>query len=155
MLDITRSVRRSLSFKVTTDFNSISGTTETPYLLLKNPSSNTYDILITHNVFGTDSASIRSIFRFYFDPTITANGTPLAPISTYSGGSSPVMETYRSPTVSASGTRLSTVILPANTPSKGLNRFCVLPPGGAYLVTIQNSISNGQSIADVFWLEEF
>lgn len=155
LIEIDRAVLNGKGFEASTDLITVSGTTETPIFLLKNPSSTGVRSLITHFLLGTDSASVRSIFRFYANPTVTADGTGLSESNTLIKSSPPSsdLEAFKNPTVSANGSLLNTFILPANIPSKGVNRTYWIEPGNYLMVTIQNTVSNAKSHVDINWIE--
>ena len=154
-ISVEQRVKDGDAYTVTTGLNQISGTTETAYLYLKNPSGSAKSIMITHFKFGTDSASCRSLLRIYGNPTVSANGTSLTIANTKIMSSTPSssMEAYRSPTVTANGGVLNLDISPANSPSKGLNRWYFVEPGNSLLVTVDNSQANADSFADIYWIE--
>lgn len=151
---VMQAVREGKSFTVTTDLTSIASS-ETAFLYLKNPSASGKDVLITHFKFGTDSANTRTLIRIYANPTVTADGTALTEINTIVKSSPPTssIECFKLPTVTSNGDRLNLDISPANSSSKGLNRWYWLEPGNSLLLTADNSQNNVDSFADVYWLE--
>ena len=155
MLDVSNIVLKKRAFTVTTDINSIAGTSEHAYLLLKNPSSNDQPILVTHTVIGVDANSVRTIWRSYADPTITSDGTSLTPVNTFVGSDVPTSKitTFKDPNVSSNGTLLNMYVAPANNPSRGINRFYFIDPSHSLLITVENSSGNAKSFADAYWLE--
>ena len=153
--DVNASLEAETAFTTTTEFNTISGTTESPYLLLKNPAASGKNLIVTHFNYGIDANNVRSIIRIWKNPTVTADGTALVEENTNfkTGATSSVATAFKSPTVSSNGAVLNIGIAPANNPSRGLNRFYFIPPGKAILVTIENSVSNASTFADIYWLE--
>jgi hypothetical protein len=143
------------NFIALTNYNPISGTTEHDYLLLKNPSDTEARLFVSHPVFAVDATVSRCMLRIYHTPTITDDGTALSEESTYIGASPPVAqgEAFRDPTISARGTLLDNPLIPADSPSRGLNRFYILDPGFNMLFTVQNNISNASTSVSVFWME--
>jgi len=91
-LDVPGYVKLKTAFVVSTQLITISNTTETDVLLLKHPGSETKPLLITHLAIGTDSASCRTIAKFYSNPTITTDGTALTEQNTFVMGSPPTPE---------------------------------------------------------------
>lgn len=152
---VAQAVSEARAFTFTTGLGNIAGNTEQPLALLTNPSGSGKKILVTHFLFGTDSSNVRSIWRAYKNPTVTANGTALTIVNTYIKPSPMVsaMEAYHMPTVSANGTALNMAISPANAPSRGVSRWYFMEPGNSLLVTIENSQSNADSFGDVYWVE--
>ena len=133
----------------------VSGTSETAFLYLKNPSASDKDALVTHFKFGTDASSVRSLIRIYSNPTVTANGKSLTIANTLIKSSPPSssMEAYKLPTTTSFGSVLNLDINPNNSPSKGLNRWYWVEPGNSLLITAENSVGNAQSFSDIYWME--
>ena len=154
-LNVPKEVCDEQAFTVTTELITIDSNSEKDTMLLKNPSDSGKKICLTHFKFGTDSASVRSIFRIYKNPTITTDGTALTVASTYvkSSPASSEMELYKLPTISDRGQILNIDIAPSNSPSKGLNRFYWVDPGNDILVTVDNSVSNAKTFSDIYWIE--
>lgn len=148
-------VRTKRAFTCTTDLTTVSSQNETALLYLKNPSGSGKRIRITHIKGGTDSSNVRTILRFRFNPTISANGTALDIASTYieTTQSTSSMEAYKLPTDTDLGGLLNIDISPADSPSKGTNRTYYIEPGHTFLVTVENSSSNAKTFADIYWLE--
>ena len=115
---VMKGVRSGTAFIADSGENSISGTSEHDYLILKNPSGSGRRLLITHYVLGVDSTLARTTWRVYASPTVTADGTSITVNNTYAKSSpeSAVAEAYRDPTISARGAlmtlKLSTGIIP-------------------------------------------
>ena len=153
--DVARLVSYKKAYVVSTDLVSIPTDDETPLMLLINPSGSEKKILITHFLVGTDSNSVRSIFRNYCNPTVTTNGTALIPVNTYIGSSPPAsdMEVYKESVVSANGDLLNTAILSEHAESRGINRYYWIEPGHSLMVTVENDMANAKSYGDVSWIE--
>lgn len=149
-------IENEQAFNSTTDFNTLTGTTEKPYFLLRNPGSNTKPILTTFFEGGLDSVTARTIARIYADPTITADGTALTENNTYikTSPATSTIDTFKLPTISANGTLLDIKIIAADQSSAGRNRFFLVDPGHDILVTVENSIANVSMLLAVFWIEE-
>lgn len=154
LFDVQNSVAQGFSYTSYTDFNNISSG-EQDFFLMKNPAGSGKRLMITHLSFGVDSSSARSIIKVYSDPTITIDGTAIPVVNTYIRDSNPssVVSCFKLPTISARGSALNLQILPANQPSRGLNRFYLVDPGHDILVTINNSIGNAATFAEAYWLE--
>jgi hypothetical protein len=152
---VERKLMQEDAFIATTDFNSIGVTTGYPYLLFKNPTGNELRALVTHISWGLDSSSARSIVRLCKNPTITSDGTALTVENTYIKASprATTMEVYKEPTVTANGNQLVVQLTPANTASRGLQRFFMIDPGNSLLVCVENSIANCNTFTEILWLE--
>ena len=144
------------AFFAATMFNNISGTSEHAYLFLRNPSASGVRLVVTHLVLGVNSASTRSLWKVYSNPTSSADGTALTETNTYfkSGAASSNATAFRSPTVSANGALVDVKIVPANSAHIGVNRFYWIDPGNDLLLTVQNSVSNVSTFAGVYYLEQ-
>ncbi len=149
------SVISESSFSLTTDFISISGTTETPHVLIKNPSSSIKSIEITSIKLGDDSESYGSTFRIYSNATVTTNGTALTTVNNLftASASASISEAYKLPTVSSNGSLHEVVLLPSDHPPKGIGRIFVIEPGNNLFITVENGISNLKSMVEIYWLE--
>ncbi len=155
MLDITQIVRDGQAFTVTSGLITVSGMNEYDFLYLKNPVGSGKDILITHFKFGSDSSTSRTLFKVYKNPTVSDDGNPADIANTLVASSTPDsgMESYTDPTVTDRGEILNLDISPSNSPSKGLNRFYWVLPGNSVLITVDNSVANSKTFADIYWAE--
>lgn len=152
---IENATRLKKSFTTATNIVSVSGTSETALYLLKNPSSNRLPLLLTHFVFGLDSATARSKARIYKNATVTSDGTALTIVNNYIEETqvNSAAEAFKSPTVSAFGTILNMALIPTDIGSRGLNRTYFLHPGNNILITVENSTASTGSFVDCYWLE--
>jgi len=153
LINIDKLTMAGSSFGVAEDFASISGTSEFPLLLLKNPSGSGRSLLLTHFNFAVDSSVTRSCFRVYGAPTITSDGTSVTIRSNLIGGSGSVAQAYKNPTISANGGLLSTILLPTNHLSNGQNRIISVPAGQNFLITVKNDITNVSVFSHLYWVE--
>lgn len=98
-------------FHLTTGVITISGTSETPFLLLRNPNASGKTVRINKIAFGL-VASVTGdshIWRIYRDATVTGNGTAKTPTKIKkSQSASAVLLAGTAPTVSANGTNMLT-----------------------------------------------
>jgi hypothetical protein len=152
---VESSTKEDKSFMATTDLNSISGTSESPYFFLKNPAASGKTLVITHLHVGVNSSSARSIYRLYANPTTSADGTALTECNAHVKSSpvSSVMTTFKEPTVSANGDLFDTKIVSADNGSNGLNRWLYVDEGNTVLITVENDVSNTSTLCSVWWLE--
>lgn len=136
------------------------GSTETNALYFKNNSgSKTVYIFNLFPFQDPTNGNNWVIFRAYFNPTVSANGTSLSAINMVAGSSNTSSANcYSGPTVSARGTMFK--IWPS-----GINNaaaiiqdypfpnYIVIPPAQSILVTAQCK-ANGQGMyADIMWYE--
>lgn len=151
--DLDGYMREGFTFSASTDFITISGTSETPVFLLKNVGS-TRLIQLYSLAFGADSNSSRAIFKFYAQPTITSNGTTVTVRNNYIGHTQgTVAETYHSPTISANGTFVTALLLGSSQNTFIAVRSIIIPPGVNILATVQNSQNNTPVIISPLWRE--
>lgn len=152
---VSNYVINSMSFVSSTGFESISGTSETPILLLKNPSSSGKRVLISHIQVWTDSSVAKSCFSFYSNPTISSDGTSVSSVNTFIKSSplASVCSVYKLPTISSNGSYLNIVGIPPGSHSRGVNRWYMLDENNNFMVTAKNSVTDCSSIVDVYWLE--
>lgn len=132
-----------MGFSITADAT-LTSSTETPLLLLKNPSNATVNSRAMFFYAATDNSSGIITIRVYTNPTVTANGATL-PISNnlvQAGVPSSLMTAYASPTISANGTKRITLVSVANGNTDLLNfaQTAILAPGNTMLITV--SVTN-------------
>ena len=137
-----------------TAFLSVSGISETPLYLLRNP---LLIFLLLHFFslsFSADSNTARGIYRFYAQPTITANGTALTIGNNFIGHpTASVALASISPTISANGTFLAAFLLGTSQNTFIVRRSLVIPAGVNILATVQNSQNNTPVLINPVWRE--
>lgn len=152
---IAEVANEGLSFTSSTLLNNISGTSEHPYLLIRNPVAAARRILITHYSVFIDATTARSILMAYKNPTITSNGSSLSVVNTYAKTSPETSEItiFKDPILSDNGSFLNMTGSKADTDSRGINRYYWCDPGNDLLFTVQNSISNSSVNLSIIWVE--
>lgn len=155
LYDIDRETLYGKGYSATISALNIDTVSEYALLLLKNPSSNGAQFLITHFNVYLDSTVTDTIVSIYANPTITSNGTSLTARSAKITESPPsaTAEVYRSSTASAFGGLLSFYAVPANHSSQGHNRTFIVDPGNSLLVTVKNSIISIPTYFQIYWVE--
>lgn len=152
--DIGGHMRAGYAFSASTNFISISGTSEVAMFLIKNPGGSGRDMKFHTIAFGADSNSSRGIFKFYAQPTITSNGTSLSASNNRIGdATTSIAEVYFTPTISANGTFITALILGSAQNTLIVNRPVIMTPGINILVTVQNSQNNIPVIISPLWME--
>lgn len=124
-----------------TDIISSGSTAETPLLLIRNPVSSGRTMKVSKIILGSPLGGTIS-YRFYLNPTVTANGTTLTPVGKKQVGmATPVTLFSTLPTVSANGTFFG-----MNAVDSGSQDLVVpyenglwLEPNNAILVTVKQS----------------
>jgi hypothetical protein len=139
-------------FIYATNSTAISGTSETPLVLMSNPTTNAVSLF--HNVRKLTclTASNSSIFRFYLSPTGASGGTAQVPINLRPASSNTSKSVVTlSPTVSTNGTFLAALASSAFNPDIS-SLLIIIDPGQVMLVTVQNSATSSVA-AELSWYE--
>lgn len=122
----------------------LNSSTETPLLLLKNPSSSVVNARAMFFYAATESSSGIISIKIYSNPTVTSNGGNLTISNNLvqSGVPTSAVNAYSGPSVSANGTKRLTVVSVANGNTNLLNfaQTAILAPGNSMLVTV--SVTN-------------
>ena len=93
-------------WNVTTDLYTPAGTTEAGMMLIVNPSGSGKILKIKKFYFSTLGGNNQTSYKFYIDPTITANGTALTAVGRRQIGQATLLSgVYLNPTISAFGTK--------------------------------------------------
>ena len=147
-------VKVTLSGLNPTDF----GKTENDFILISNPAGSgkinrTYNYLLSIGLAG-GAQSLKSTFRFYAAPTITANGTPVTVTKIKSDGAfSSVMNVYSSPTISARGTLLNTLPFTQGVFIHNLELSRYILEGSNLLITAHPATTNTEHAVSSNWGE--
>ena len=148
--------RQGFGFTTITGFVTIAGTSETDFMLMRNPAGS--GVLVRLKEFlmtiGGTSAQ-RSIFRFYRSPTITSVGTPITVSKVLSTGTntSEVLS-YQTPTISSRGFLIQLFSVDFNTVIRDQDLARYLIEGGDLLITVQGSVTNLEHNLVAVWVEE-
>jgi hypothetical protein len=139
----------------------IGSTSETPYFLMINPASNgvsssfksMFNYVRKLSVITTTSAI--ATFRFYYNPTVTSNGTAVTPLNLRFNPNSPasVMQTFSLPSVSSNGTFIADLAVTSGGGIGISNLLFVLDPGQSILVTITESTGTVPVAFETAWNE--
>jgi hypothetical protein len=148
-------IEQNRAFLASTQFTTVDATTETPFLLLRNPADSGRTLWLTHVSCATDSDLARSIVRLWAQPDIAVLGTTVDPVNT-NLQASPVassMLAYKLPTTAALGTYINTLLVPIASGSRGFVRYFRLPAGRDLLITLENSFAPASSLVEICWIE--
>lgn len=97
-------------WSATTDDITVGSITETAVFLLKNPSGSGKTVKVDQVFYSGLGGTNINQFRFYFDPTVTANGTSVPAVGSKQIGQASLSSTlFKSPTVTANGTHFLAV----------------------------------------------
>lgn len=145
------------SFMVTTNLITIPTAAETGFLLIKNPSASGKLVRIFHLSVGLLFNNQNGIFRFYVNPTITADGTGLSEVNCRQS-SSPIVgvaTAFSLPTTTSFGTLFHAIPIQQNSSMIPLllPPFMTIEPGINFLVTVDNAANNMPAVTNAMWLE--
>jgi hypothetical protein len=133
----------------------VPSTTETPYVLISNPANSGHSMIIyTKKMSIATQTTSLAIFRFYYNPTVSAAGTALAINNLRLNASSPAstMAISEYPTTSNNGTFVADLIAGA----EGTNVSTVvqiIDPGNSMLVTCTETVSSVAVAFEIVWYE--
>jgi hypothetical protein len=142
-----------------------SANTETAVMWINNPASNISSTAVPvgqQNIAlfqgirklsqATNVSSATTLFKFYSNPTISANGTAITPGSLRPAmGNSSVMKAYYSQTASANGTFLA--VFAINYQEVDSSLLFILDPGYSLLVTATTDTMSTSVISELSWYE--
>jgi len=144
-------------FMATSDIAGIASNSEKAFIILKNPTGSAITIRIFSFVVTSEHVT-NPIYRFYKNPTITADGTALtATNSNFPSVTTAVGEPFFAPTVSAFGTLIEAETSADSKHSdaflEAISMKVILGAGDTILLTAEN-IKNKKQIANIMWSEE-
>jgi hypothetical protein len=118
---------------------SVSVSTEFDFFLLKNPSGSGKQIRLDTVFLSAAelSTTVPNIVRWYFNPTITANGTANAIMNRLSSNGASIMNAYSAPTISNRGTHWLTVPYSLSFGRFELRDSFIIDDGDSMLVTVE------------------
>jgi hypothetical protein len=144
-------------FTIVLDSEAVTNT-ETPIFYKLNPAAltNTFpnaSKAMFHCSRRTSSTSGNVILRYYFNPTVVSNGTPITPINIRpSSANVSIAHCFTGTTVSSKGTLISSI---QSTTSEYLdnNLVYIIDPGQATLITAQTVTGTSVSFFEMVWYE--
>lgn len=148
--------RNGSGFTTITGFVTIAGTTEVDFMLLKNPGASGILCRFSEFIMSIQTATAqRSVIRFYRQPTITDNGTPLTISKVLStGAQTTALTAFQTPTISDRGSLIQMFIIDNVTYQRNqeLGRF--LTQNSNLLITVQGTLTNIEHNIVAVWAEE-
>jgi hypothetical protein len=135
------------------DTITLANTTESAVMLLTNPAANKVALFNYLSSAASLTSGNSVTFKFYYNPTITGNGTALTPVNLrYLSANTSVMTAFKSPTISSNGTYLYSIQanFGQSTDSKILS---ILDPGKSLLVTATASANSTAFTLSRVWNE--
>lgn len=144
------------AFQVTSTFLTLSGSSETDFMLFRNPTGSGKNVEVKRFFYTYTKGSAIALMRLYYGPTITNVGTARTVEKMKIGGAtSPVCLVYTQPTISNRGTLLRAI---GNSSVQTLildyDLALFLPPATDLLVTIQPASNNTDHSVGLEWAEE-
>lgn len=127
---------------------------ETPIVWWDNPVASGMNIEFYDFDMGTPN-NITFIFRLYFNPTITVNGTLYIPINTNTGSTNTSDAlVYTLPTATVFGTLSDVSVITIGTLRSPLDFGIAIGQGDSCLVTMQASSANNDYFVTAKWAED-
>ncbi len=145
------------AFICTTFDLSSNPTGENPKVLIKNPIGSGKRMKIFKFALTTNVSSNNNSFRFYLNPTVTANGTPLVSNSLNYTASPTIsaMQLFSVPTISNNGTILMNFIVGAtSTLLVPFEKELIIDEGKQLLINVRPNTTGVTFTVVVFWIEE-
>jgi hypothetical protein len=129
--------------------------TEIPTELLINPAGSGKNLVVyLRQVSSLGSADETTLFKFYFDPTVTNNGTAASIVNLSTTAAAlaevPVAQLFSSPVITAPGKLIDLINSVA---SDDMDAMLVIAPGHSLLVTERTNAENVRAQATIYWRE--
>lgn len=130
--------------------------TETAILQVRNPSGSGKTLRFGRITVGNSAAAFTALVTVYANPTVTSNGTVLAPAPLQLGNAAAsAVNAYTSPTCSSFGSQILVVtasISPSSTLIE-LERLLTVPANNVLLFTVTPGILGASITLNTFYLE--
>jgi len=143
-------------FSVSTNSVALTGTTETAFFYFQNPNGSgknakIFDIILGGALGVNDSV----IYRIYFNPTVTVNGTVLTEVGhRQTNQASNIINTFITPTVSSNGTLIKTILIFHDSIDLKYKFNLWIEPNNSLLITRQISSNTTIGGVNVEWTEQ-
>ena len=127
---------------------------ETPIIWWNNPAASGMDIEFFDVDLGTPN-NITFIWRLYFNPTITVNGTTYTPVNLNTGSTNTSSaNVYTLPTATAYGTLADIAVITIGTLRVPIEFGIAVDEGDSALMTMQASSANNDYYVAIKWSED-
>lgn len=154
---ISQFVAQNKVYSFSSDLNMTTSGTQNPLVLLKNPSGSGKVIYLYKVIFGTNVTNVLAEFKIYANPTVTANGTAITPISNNIGGgaSASIVQAYSLSTVSSPGSNLNSFTISQNNSAfSSIEDFSIfIQPDNSLLLTGNPGSNSREASITVVWVE--
>lgn len=128
-----------INFSASTGRLALTGTTETPLALFRNPNGSGKIVRFQKIYFGPTLGNNYCEYKLYINPTITANGTTVTPVGgRQTGQAAAIALVTHTPTISANGSLFKSIVasgLSGQTVPLDLDFNLFLDPNNSLLVT--------------------
>jgi hypothetical protein len=143
-------------FQVTSTFLTLSGSSETDFMLFRNPTGSGINIEIKRFFYTYTKGSAIALMKLYRGPTITNVGSARTVEKMKLGGAiSPAALVYTQPTISNRGTLLRAIgNSSVQTLQLDYDLALFIPPATDILITIQPASNNTDHSVGMEWAEE-
>ena len=147
--------REGKCFASYTGLVTTAGTTEVPFFLFVNVTTNTVSAYLDKFRYGTGSGAVVAAFKVYRNSVITSSGTALSIFNCNTGSSNTSkMMTFVSPTTSSFGQQVAIYAQESGARDSDLHFSRIIVPARSFLVTLQNNLPGTVNFAGVEWFEE-
>lgn len=141
-------------FITTTNEITITPSAETNFVLIRNPTASgklhrANELVVTVR---TEGQNVR--LRIYKNPTVTADGIPLAVNNVKTGGNTPVSQVFSLPMTSSLGQLMAAYSRNANSLDRPFDLTLYLEQGESYLITAQGTAIGNDYILTYTFVEE-
>lgn len=141
-------------FITTTNEITVTPAAETNFVLIRNPAASgklhrVNELVVTVR---TEVQNVR--LRIYKNPTVTADGNPLAVRNVRTSGNMPVSQVFSLPTTSAPGQLMAAYSRNADSLDRSFDLSLYLEQGESYLITVQGTATGNDYILTYTFVEE-
>lgn len=142
-------------FAVSSGFITVSGSTETDFMLFRNPVASGKDVEINRIYYTYTKGSGIALMKMYITPTITTVGSAAGITKMYIGGAiAPIALIYTAPTISNRGTLIRAIgNSSVQTFIYDYSLALIIPAGYDLLITITPSANNTDHSVGLDWAE--
>lgn len=130
---------------------------DNPLLYIKNPTGSGNRILVWDCSVGVNVENNYALFKIFTNPTVSTNGTSIAPKLRRVGlTDTSIAEIYSIPTVTSNGDEIDYHMIGQNNNSASImNRFSIIVyPGNSILLTGTPKSNNREAVITFIWAED-
>ena len=150
-------VRANKVYTIAEQMAMASSAADNPLILIKNPAASGKILYLYKVIVACSVTNVATVFKYFANPTITANGAAVTASNNNIGGGGPasVMLTYSLPTITANGTIYSIQTYGQNSNSISVveDMSIAINPGSNFLITGKPGSNNREATITVVWAE--